>query len=44
MSLLLQEGKFTAHPFEVLGGLEAIQKGTISLFENAVSAKKLVYR
>ncbi|TVY45897.1 Trans-enoyl reductase [Lachnellula subtilissima] len=44
ISLLLEKGKLTAHPFEILGGLEAVERGSILLSERAVSSKKLVYR
>jgi NADPH2:quinone reductase len=42
---LLAEGKLTAHPYEVMpNGLESVGEGVKRLFENKVSAKKLVYR
>lgn len=44
ISLLLEKGKLTAHPVEVLGGLEAVERGSILLSERAMSSKKLVYR
>ncbi|TVY12627.1 Trans-enoyl reductase fsr4 [Lachnellula arida] len=44
VTLLLEEGKLTAHPFEVLGGLEAVERGTTLLSEKAVSSKELAYR
>ncbi|TVY40124.1 Trans-enoyl reductase [Lachnellula occidentalis] len=44
ISLLLEKGKLTSHPFDVLGGLEAVERGTTLLSERAVSSKKLVYR
>ncbi|PVH81237.1 GroES-like protein [Cadophora sp. DSE1049] len=43
-SRLLEDGRLTPHPFEVLGGLEEIARGTQMLFDNQVSSKKLVYR
>lgn len=45
MSKLLAEGKLAPHPFGVMpDGLESVGKGVNLLFENKVSAKKLVYR
>ncbi|KAH7074138.1 putative zinc binding dehydrogenase [Paraphoma chrysanthemicola] len=42
---LLAEGRFKGHPYEVMpGGLESVGEGVKRLFENKVSAKKLVYR
>ncbi|KAH7397358.1 chaperonin 10-like protein [Pyrenochaeta sp. MPI-SDFR-AT-0127] len=42
---LLAEGTLTGHPFEIMpGGLESVGDGVRRLFENSVSAKKLVYR
>ncbi|KAH7416864.1 putative zinc binding dehydrogenase [Cadophora sp. MPI-SDFR-AT-0126] len=43
-SRLLADGRLTPHPFEVLGGLEEVAKGTQMLFDKKVSSKKLVYR
>jgi NADPH2:quinone reductase len=44
ISLLLQEGRFSGHPYEVLEGLEAFGRGTDMLSQNKFSSKKLVYR
>ncbi|KAH6712045.1 putative zinc binding dehydrogenase [Leptodontidium sp. MPI-SDFR-AT-0119] len=43
-SRLLADGRLTTHPFEVLGGLEEVARGTQLLFDNKVSSKKLIYR
>lgn len=43
-SKLLEDGRLTTHPFEVLGGLEEVARGTQLLADNKVSSKKLVYR
>jgi NADPH2:quinone reductase len=41
----LGEGRYTAHPYEVVpGGLAGVESGVTRLYENRVSAKKLVYR
>lgn len=45
ISLLMGEGRLRGHPFEVMpGGLDSVVKGITMLYENKVSAKKLVYR
>lgn len=45
MSKLLAEGRLSGHPFEVMPrGLESVGDGVRRLYENKVSAKKLVYR
>ncbi|KAK0118704.1 hypothetical protein ONS96_011792 [Cadophora gregata f. sp. sojae] len=43
-SRLLEDGRLTPHPFEVLGGLEEVARGSQLLADNKVSSKKLVYR
>ena len=41
----LAEGRYTPHPYEVVeGGLEGVEAGVTRLYENKVSASKLVYR
>ena len=44
ISLCLADGRFSGHPYEVIGGLDAIERGTVMLSQNKVSSKKLVYR
>ena len=45
MTLLLREGRFVPHPFEVQpNGLLAVEKGIQALHDKTVSSKKLVYR
>ncbi|KIW14450.1 hypothetical protein PV08_07234 [Exophiala spinifera] len=45
MSLLMAEGKFEPHPYEVLPkGLSSVQDGIQALYDRKVSSKKLVYR
>ncbi|KAE9379911.1 putative zinc binding dehydrogenase [Stipitochalara longipes BDJ] len=45
ISLLLAEGRFKPHPYEVLpNGLDSVAEGIQRLFDRSVSAKKLVYR
>lgn len=44
ISILLKEGRFRGHPYEVLGGLDQIARGAEMLRKNEVSSKKLVYR
>lgn len=45
MSLLLAEGRFVPHPYEIQpDGLLAVEKGVQALHDKKVSSKKLVYR
>lgn len=44
ISTLLDDRRFSGHPFEVLGGLDWVARGAEMLRENKVSSKKLVYR
>ncbi|OCT54174.1 Protein TOXD [Cladophialophora carrionii] len=45
MTLLLAEGRFVPHPYEVQpDGLLAVEKGVQALHDKKVSSKKLVYR
>ncbi|KAI9091551.1 hypothetical protein DFS34DRAFT_697455 [Phlyctochytrium arcticum] len=41
---LLQQGRFSGHPQKVLGGLDKVGEGLKLLYDNKVSAEKLVYR
>lgn len=43
--MLLAEGRFEAHPFEVQpNGLLDVGKGVQALYDRKISSKKLVYR
>ena len=45
LTLLLAEGRFEAHPFDVQpNGLLDVEKGIQALYDRKVSARKLVYR
>ena len=45
MTLLLAEGRFVAHPYELQqNGLLGVEQGVQALHDKKVSSKKLVYR
>ena len=45
MTLLLAEGRFVPHPYEVqANGLLSVEQGVQALYDRKVSSKKLVYR